>query len=92
MFRSSPELLVRTRKDYALEAEEHPGAEVIAVWDDRERGQVEASKRGVPFHDDLEGLLSREDVDGWSSQRRQSPTARSSSWPREPASTSSPRR
>ena len=52
-------------KDYALEAEEHPGAEVIAVWDaDRERGQVEASKRGVPFHNDLEGLLSREDVDG----------------------------
>ena len=52
-------------KDYALEAKEHPGAEVTAVWDeDRERGQVEASKRGVPFHDDLDGLLSREEVDG----------------------------
>src|SRR5215218_7234454 len=52
-------------KDYALEAKEHPGAEVTAVWDeDRKRGQVEASQRGVPFHDDLEGLLSREDVDG----------------------------
>ena len=51
--------------DYALEAEEHPGAEVSAVWDeDVERGRTEASKRGVPFHDDLEGLLSREDVDG----------------------------
>jgi 1,5-anhydro-D-fructose reductase (1,5-anhydro-D-mannitol-forming) len=52
-------------KDYALETKEHPGTEITAVWDeDRERGQVEASKRGVPFHDDLEGLLSREDVDG----------------------------
>jgi 1,5-anhydro-D-fructose reductase (1,5-anhydro-D-mannitol-forming) len=52
-------------KDYALETKEHPGTEITAVWDeDRERGQVEASERGVPFHDDLEGLLSREDVDG----------------------------
>src|SRR5687768_2824716 len=52
-------------KDYALETKEHPGAEVTAVWDeDRKRGQVEASERGVSFYDDLEGLLSREDVDG----------------------------
>jgi 1,5-anhydro-D-fructose reductase (1,5-anhydro-D-mannitol-forming) len=52
-------------KDYALVAKEHPGTEITAVWDeDRERGQAEAYKRGVPFHDDLEGLLSREDVDG----------------------------
>jgi 1,5-anhydro-D-fructose reductase (1,5-anhydro-D-mannitol-forming) len=52
-------------KDYALEAEEHPGTEITAVWDENgERGRVEASERGVPFHDDLEGLLSREDVDG----------------------------
>src|SRR5918993_605356 len=52
-------------KDYALETKEHPGTEITAVWDaDRERGQVEASERGVPFHDDLEGLLSREDMDG----------------------------
>src|SRR5215212_8144313 len=52
-------------KDYALETKEHPGTEITAVWDeDRERGQVEATERGVPFHDDLEGLLSREDVDG----------------------------
>jgi len=52
-------------KDYALETKEHPRTEITAVWDeDRERGQVKASKRGVPFHDDLEGLLSREDVDG----------------------------
>ena len=51
--------------DYASEAEEHPGVEVSAVWDeDRERGRKEASKRGVPFHEDLDELLSREDVDG----------------------------
>jgi 1,5-anhydro-D-fructose reductase (1,5-anhydro-D-mannitol-forming) len=52
-------------KDYALEAKEHPGAEVTAVWDkDRKRGQVEASERGVSFYDDLDELLCREDVDG----------------------------
>ena len=52
-------------RDYASEAEGHPGAEVCAVWDeDVERGRVEASGRGVPFHDDLDELLSRGDVDG----------------------------
>jgi predicted dehydrogenase len=52
-------------QDYASEAQEHPGAEVSAVWDeDRGRGRREASKRGVPFHEDLDELLSREDVDG----------------------------
>jgi 1,5-anhydro-D-fructose reductase (1,5-anhydro-D-mannitol-forming) len=52
-------------QDYASEAEEHPGAELCAVWDeDAERGRTEASERGVPFHDDLDGLLSRGDVDG----------------------------
>ncbi len=52
-------------QDYASEAEEHPGAEVSAVWDeDAERGRTEASRRGVPFHEDLDELLSREDVDG----------------------------
>jgi len=52
-------------QDYASEAEEHPGAEVCAVWDeDGERGRTEASRRGVPFYEDLDGLLSLEDVDG----------------------------
>jgi 1,5-anhydro-D-fructose reductase (1,5-anhydro-D-mannitol-forming) len=51
--------------DDALEAEEHPGAEVTAVSDeDGEQGRMEVHKRGVPFHDDLEGLLCREGVDG----------------------------
>jgi predicted dehydrogenase len=52
-------------QDYASEAEEHPGAQVSAVWDeDEERGRKEASRRGVPFHRELDELLSREDVDG----------------------------
>ncbi len=52
-------------QDYASEAEEHPEAEVCAVWDeDGERGRAEASTRSVPFHDDLDELLSCEDVDG----------------------------
>jgi len=52
-------------QDYASKAEEHPEAEISAVWDeDRERGRTEATKRGVPFHENLSELLSREDVDG----------------------------
>jgi 1,5-anhydro-D-fructose reductase (1,5-anhydro-D-mannitol-forming) len=52
-------------QDYASEAEEHPEAELCAVWDeDVKRGRTEAYKRGVPFHDNLEELLSRGDVDG----------------------------
>jgi 1,5-anhydro-D-fructose reductase (1,5-anhydro-D-mannitol-forming) len=52
-------------QDYALEAEEHPEAEVCALWDeDGERGRMEASERRVPFHEDLDELLSREDLDG----------------------------
>ncbi|MGI8650673.1 MAG: Gfo/Idh/MocA family protein [Rubrobacter sp.] len=51
--------------DYAAEAEAHPEAEVVCVWDeDRERGRAEARKHGVPFHADLDELLAREDVDG----------------------------
>lgn len=52
-------------QDYAFEAEEHPGVEVSALWDEDEgRGRTEASGRGVPFHEDLSELLFREDVDG----------------------------
>ncbi|WP_205544197.1 Gfo/Idh/MocA family protein [Rubrobacter indicoceani] len=51
--------------DYAAEAEAHPGAEVVCVWDeDRERGREEAGKRGVPFYSELGELLARRDVDG----------------------------
>lgn len=52
-------------EDYAREAEEHPGAEVVAVWDENpERGRREADLRSVPFYKDLSSLLARHDVDG----------------------------
>ena len=52
-------------RDYALEAEEHPGAEIVAIWDeDAKRGRTEAAKRGVDFHADLDSVLARGDVDG----------------------------
>ena len=52
-------------QDYAREAEEHPGAEVVAIWDeDADRGRSEAAKRVVDFHEDLDDVLAREDVDG----------------------------
>ena len=52
-------------QDYASEAEENPGVEISAVWDeDVERGRTQASRRGVPFYENLDEVLSREDVDG----------------------------
>ena len=53
-------------KDYASQAQEHPQAEIVAVWDeDERRGRVEAEKRrGVRFDESLEGVLARDDVDG----------------------------
>lgn len=51
--------------DYAREAEEHPEAGVVAIWDeDADRGRTEAAKRGVGFHENLDDVLAREDVDG----------------------------
>lgn len=52
-------------KDYARETEEHPDTEIVAVWDeDPERGQAEASKRSVPFYENLDDLLAQPDIDG----------------------------
>ena len=52
-------------QDYAREADEHPEAETVAVWDeDPNRGRDEAAKRGVGFHENLHEILAREDVDG----------------------------
>jgi 1,5-anhydro-D-fructose reductase (1,5-anhydro-D-mannitol-forming) len=52
-------------KDYAREAEQHPDTEVVAVWDEvPTRGRAEAAQRGVDFHEDLDELLARPDVDG----------------------------
>ncbi len=51
--------------DYSREAQEHPGTEIVAAWDeDPIRGRAKARELGVPFHDDLIELLEREDVDG----------------------------
>ncbi|MEU4291274.1 Gfo/Idh/MocA family oxidoreductase [Kribbella sp. NPDC026596] len=51
--------------DYSRQAQEHPGTELVAVWDDdAERGQAGADRFGVEFTGDLDALLAREDLDG----------------------------
>ena len=50
--------------DYARQVVEHPDTELVAVWDDDpERGREGADRFGVPFTDDLDALLARDDVD-----------------------------
>ncbi|MFE5318640.1 Gfo/Idh/MocA family protein [Paenibacillus sp. NPDC056579] len=51
--------------DYARQATEHPGTEIVAVWDEiAERGRKQAEERGVRFYDDLNELLAQDDIDG----------------------------
>lgn len=51
-------------KDYALQAEQHPGIAVKAIWDeDRERGKMQAESRQVPFYDDLNQVLANPEID-----------------------------
>jgi len=51
--------------DYARQATDHPGTEIVAVWDEiAERGRKQAEERGVRFYDDLNELLSQPDIDG----------------------------
>ncbi len=51
--------------DYSRQAQEHPGTELVAVWDDDPAlGRAGAEKFGVPYTDDLEALLARDDLDG----------------------------
>ena len=51
--------------DYAGEAVAHPGAEIVAAWDeDRARGEAGAAEWHVPYHEDLAELLARTDIDG----------------------------
>ena len=51
--------------DYARQAQHHPGTELAAVWDDDlALGQAGADDFGVPFTDDLDALLARDDIDG----------------------------
>jgi predicted dehydrogenase len=50
--------------DYARATVEHPGTELVAVWDDdAERGRAGAERFGVPYTDDLDALLARDDID-----------------------------
>jgi 1,5-anhydro-D-fructose reductase (1,5-anhydro-D-mannitol-forming) len=50
--------------DYAGQAQQHPGTEIVAVWDeDPGRGEEQAGKLGVDFHSELADVRAREDVD-----------------------------
>ncbi|MEG8036603.1 Gfo/Idh/MocA family oxidoreductase [Sphingomonas sp. LR61] len=50
--------------DYAQQTVDHPGTELVAVWDDdTERGRAGAERFGVEYTDDLDALLARTDVD-----------------------------
>lgn len=49
---------------YARNAAQHPDTTITAVWDEvPERGKAEADKLGVPFHESLDEVLARPDVD-----------------------------
>lgn len=50
--------------DYARQAQQHDGTELVAVWDDDvARGQAGADQFGVEFTPDLDALLARDDLD-----------------------------
>ncbi len=50
--------------DYSRQAQEHPGTELVAVWDDdEERGKAGAEAFGVSYTSDLDALLAS-DLDG----------------------------
>jgi predicted dehydrogenase len=49
---------------YANQVKENPEAEAVCVWDDMpDRGRPPAEKLGVPFSDDYDAVLQRDDVD-----------------------------
>ncbi|GAA2100277.1 Gfo/Idh/MocA family oxidoreductase [Microlunatus panaciterrae] len=50
--------------DYARQTQQHPGTELVAVWDDdEERGKLGAEQFGVEYVSDLDALLARDDID-----------------------------
>jgi 1,5-anhydro-D-fructose reductase (1,5-anhydro-D-mannitol-forming) len=50
--------------EYAARVREHSDTELVVVWDDDPaRGQAAADAAGVPFVDDLDALLGRDDLD-----------------------------
>jgi 1,5-anhydro-D-fructose reductase (1,5-anhydro-D-mannitol-forming) len=49
--------------DYTKQVQAHPDTEVAAVWDEiPERGKAAAAKQGVPFYENLDELLARDDI------------------------------
>lgn len=51
--------------DYAREANEHPGTEIVAIWDElADRGQREAKERGVRYYESLDELLANDEING----------------------------
>ena len=49
---------------YAAHILKHPEAEIACIWDDMDsRGQEAADKLSLPYDNDLERVLSRDDVD-----------------------------
>src|SRR5579871_3164186 len=52
-------------KDYARDAAAHAQTEIVAAWDERpERGRADAAAWGAEFHESLDELLARTDIDG----------------------------
>ncbi|MEC0242438.1 Gfo/Idh/MocA family oxidoreductase [Paenibacillus dokdonensis] len=50
--------------DYTKQAQEHPEAEIVAVWDENpERGKEAADKQGVTFYASLDEMLAQDDID-----------------------------
>ncbi|KRE46588.1 Gfo/Idh/MocA family protein [Paenibacillus sp. Soil522] len=50
--------------DYTKQAQEHPGTEIVAVWDEiAERGQAAAGKLGASFYENLDEMLKQGDID-----------------------------
>jgi predicted dehydrogenase len=49
---------------YADQVQKHAEAEITCLWDDDpERGKAASERYGVPWSDDLDGVLGRDDVD-----------------------------
>ncbi|MFU1798080.1 Gfo/Idh/MocA family protein [Paenibacillus azoreducens] len=50
--------------DYTKQAQAHPDAEIVAVWDENpERGKEAADQQGVAFYASLDEMLAQDDID-----------------------------
>src|SRR4051794_17968469 len=51
--------------DYATDAQNNPGVDLVGVWDDDpERGRAGAAKHGIPFVEDLDEILDDPSIEG----------------------------